>query len=165
MAATPRLSLPFLTAGQAQKETTVNESLQILDFAVAGSAVAPPQSDPPENPDVGDCYIVGAEPSGAWAGRAGALAGFSEGGWRFIAPADGMSVYVSSLAQWANYAGEAWEIGSARAARLLINGVQVVGAQAEAIAAPSDGATVDVEARAAIGQILAALRIHGLIAA
>jgi len=42
--------------------------------------------------------------------------------------------------------------------------VQVVGPQEAAIAAPSGGSAVDVEARAALGAILDALRGHGLIA-
>ena len=35
MNGTPRLSLPFLSPGQAQKEFTHNEALQILDAVVA----------------------------------------------------------------------------------------------------------------------------------
>jgi len=42
MAATPRLSLPFLSVGQAQKEFTHNESLQTLDALVAGALILYP---------------------------------------------------------------------------------------------------------------------------
>jgi hypothetical protein len=41
--------------------------------------------------------------------------------------------------------------------------MQVVGSRLAAIPGPSSGATVDAEGRAAINQILAALRQHGLI--
>ena len=34
---TPRLSLPTLIPGQAQKELFHNEALQVLDFLVAGA--------------------------------------------------------------------------------------------------------------------------------
>jgi hypothetical protein len=46
---------------------------------------------------------------------------------------------------------------------LFIDGEQVVGRRAAAIAAPSGGATIDTEARAAVSQILEGLRQHGLI--
>jgi hypothetical protein len=46
---------------------------------------------------------------------------------------------------------------------LLLDGVQVVGTRASAIASPAGGTTVDSEARATIGQLLEALRQHGLI--
>jgi len=46
---------------------------------------------------------------------------------------------------------------------LFIDGEQVVGTRAAAIAAPSGGAIVDTEARAAVSQILEGLRQHGLI--
>jgi hypothetical protein len=45
----------------------------------------------------------------------------------------------------------------------VIDGQQVVGSRAAAIASPADGATIDAEARAAIDRILASLRQHGLI--
>ncbi len=37
MSATPRLSLPFIVPGQAQKELFHNEALQLLDVLVAGA--------------------------------------------------------------------------------------------------------------------------------
>lgn len=46
---------------------------------------------------------------------------------------------------------------------IAVNGTKVVGNRAGAISNPSGGATVDTEARAAIGSILTALRNHGLI--
>jgi len=47
---------------------------------------------------------------------------------------------------------------------LFIDGEQVVGTRAAAIAGPTGGATIDAEARAAVSQILEGLRQHGLIA-
>lgn len=44
-----------------------------------------------------------------------------------------------------------------------VDGTKVVGNQGAAIANPAGGATIDAEARTAIGLILAALRTHGLI--
>ena len=76
----------------------------------------------------------------------------------------GMAAYVVSASLWTVYRDGAWETGTLRGQGLFVGGQQVVGARAAAIGAPSGGATVDSEARASIGQILSALRAHGLIA-
>lgn len=164
MSATPRLSLPFLSAGQAQKEFTVNEALQTIDLALFASAEEGPLNDPPASPALGSCYIVGAEPTGEWSGRSQALAGYTSGGWRFITPTEGAIVYIKAEAQCACYRSEAWEFGVLRGSSLMIGGIQVVGQQGASIASASGGTTVDSEARTAIDQILAAMREHGLIA-
>ena len=122
----------------------------------------PPQAAPPAGPVIGNCYIVGASPTGDWTGKAQYLAGYSSGGWRFIAPREGLSASVKSGLTVA-FRGVAWVTGDLSGSQLSIAGVKVVGARGEAIAAPTGGATVDTEARAAIGQILAAMRTHGLI--
>lgn len=164
MSGTPRFSLPFLSAGQAQKETTHNEALQMLDFAVAAAVLEPPRNDPPVEPEVGACFIVGTSPTGAWAGWTDAIAGYSAGGWRRIAPVQGMRVWVESTDQWAVYRATGWEFGKVRGAQILIDGEQVVGARVSPIASPVGGSTIDFEGRATIAAILAALRQHGLIA-
>jgi hypothetical protein len=164
MDSSPRLSLPFISPGQAQKELYVNESLQILDSVTAAAVEEPPGNDPPAAPAVGSCFLVGASPTGEWVGHADALATYSAGGWRFTAPVDGMQVWVKSLALSATYTQGTWQIGVLFGSRLLIGGTQVVGQQVSSISDPSGGTTIDSEARAAISSILAALRQHGLIA-
>lgn len=164
MTRTPRLSMPFLAPGQAQKEITHNEALQALDVLVAPAVEAAPQASPPGTPAAGSCYLVGSAPSGAWAGQGGKLAAFTEGGWRFIAPLNGMSVHVRSTGEQATYRAGAWELGTMRASSVVVGGQQVVGTQSAAIASPGGGSTIDSQARAALGQILDALRHHGLIA-
>jgi hypothetical protein len=163
MTATPRLALPFLSAGQAQKEFTHNEALSTLDAIVAAAAEEGPLDTPPASPALGACYIVGTAPTDAWAGYPNALAACTSGGWRFVAAFEGMSVYVRAAALWANFRAGAWEMGILRGSSVIIGGDQVVGARAAAIDDVSGGATVDAEARTAISQILAALRQHGLI--
>ena len=64
----------------------------------------------------------------------------------------------------AAFRGTAWVIGELSGAQVSVEGVKVVGARGASIAGPVGGATVDAEARAAVGLILAALRGHGLIA-
>jgi hypothetical protein len=54
-------------------------------------------------------------------------------------------------------------MGVVRGSSLVLGGVQVVGSRGAAITAPSGGTTIDSQARSTIGQILAALRQHGLI--
>ena len=161
--ATDRLSLPLLAAGQAQKELFHNEGLAALDLAVQASVVAVGGNDPPAAPAPGQCWIVGAAPTGAWAGRAQALAGWTQGGWRFVAPTPGLAAWDAASGQVARFAGGAWSVGTVSAARLEIGGVPVVGARQPAVAPPAGGTVVDAEARAALAAILAALVSHGLI--
>jgi hypothetical protein len=163
MSGTPRLALPFLSAGQAQKEFFHNEALQTLDVVVAAAVEALPLVTPPSSPVVGACYIVATSPTGGWAGKAQYLAAYTSGGWRFIAPIDGMAAYVKASGIWATYRSGAWEMGAVRGSSLVLGGQQVVGSRGAAIAAPSGGTTIDSQARTTIGLILAALRQHGLI--
>ncbi len=162
MATTDRLGLPLLAVAQAQKEVTHNEALTLLDAAVQPVVVAE-TSSVPSNPTAGQAWIVGPAADGAWAGRAGAVAAWTQGGWRFVAPFEGMAVWDLALAMPRRRAGSAWLSGQARGTTLTHDGYQVVGPRQPAIAAPSGGSTVDVEARATIAGVLAALRTHGLI--
>ena len=130
---------------------------------VAAAVEGPPADAPPAVPVVGNCHFVGAAPSGDWSGHAGKLAAFTSGGWRFLAPTDGMCAHVKSNGTTALYRDGAWEMGALRGSQLIIGGLQVVGSRSAAIPAPTGGTTVDLEARTAIGQILAALREHGLV--
>lgn len=163
MAATSRLSLPFLSVGQAQKEFTVNEAFQTLDLVAVGAVEEPPLATPPVSPALGACYIVAEDATDAWAGKSQCVAGWTSGGWRTITPIEGMSMSVRSTGTTATYRGGVWEIGQVRGAALVIADEQVVGSRAAAIASPAGGATIDTEARVAIDAILGALRGHGLI--
>ena len=163
MELTQRLGLALLQSGQASKEIIVNESLVALDLLVGGSVEEPPRNTPPASPSNGQSYIAGTSPSGAWAGKAGHVAGYTAGGWRLIPPADGLTLLVKSTGTYATFRGGAWDVGEVRAATVKIGGQQVVGGRGGAIADPAGGGTVDTEGRAAIAAILGALRTHGLI--
>lgn len=155
MSNSTRLQLPFIAPGQLQKEFTHNEALARLDLAVAAAVIEVGRNAPPASPAAGDCYVLGSAPTGAWAGQARALAGFTDGGWRFVAAVAGMQVLDRSQYCLASYDGTAWSIGDVRGKKLT-DGVKVVGAQAAAIANHANDSTVNA--------ILAALRGHGLIA-
>ncbi|MEO7365137.1 MAG: DUF2793 domain-containing protein [Sphingomicrobium sp.] len=163
MSATPRLLLPMLAAGQAQKELFHNEALQLLDVLVAGAVEGLPLATPPASPAIGNCYIVAGSPTGDWAGHAHQVAAYTSGGWRFVAPREGMSFAVVSNGKTAAYRSGAWVIGTFSGSQLVVDGLKVVGARGAPISAPSGGATTDAEARTAIGLILSAMRAHGLI--
>ena len=163
MTASPRLALPFLTAGQAQKEFWHNEALQTLDIIVAAAVEDGPMDTPPASPVVGACYIVGSAPTDMWIDYPVALAGYSSGGWRFVAPVEGLTVYQKAQGLWASFRAGSWEIGLMRGSSVVIGDKQVVGSRTAAIPSASGGTTVDSEARSTIDLILAAMRQHGLI--
>lgn len=161
--ATTRHGLPLLQAGQAQKEVTHNEALVLLDL-LAHPVVEGVLAAPPASPTPGQGWIIGAGATSAWAGREGAVACWTPGGWRFLAAQAGMMVWQKADGSPAWFDGDTWRTDGWPTNGLLVDGQKVVGTRGSAIATPAGGTTVDGEARAAIGQILAALRTHGLIA-
>lgn len=163
MSSSPRLGLPFLSPGQAQKEFFHNEALQTLDSIVAGAAETLPANAPPASSPIGASYIVGDEPTDEWAGNPACVASWTSGGWRFTRPLEGMCLFVRSDDEWAVYRGGAWEVGILRGSSVNIAGKQVVGSRSAAIADPAGGAVIDSEARTTLEAMLSAMRQHGLI--
>ncbi len=161
---TARLTLPYIKASQSQKEVTHAEGLNILDALVQPAVEDRDLTAPPGSPAEGDMYIVAASATGDWAGEDDALAHYVGAAWAFYAPAEGWRVWLKDEQQEARYDGSAWQAGEVRAAKLLVSGTQVVGAQQSAISDASGGSTVDAEARTALNALLAACRSHGLIA-
>ena len=139
----PRFALPLLFAGQSQKEVTVNEALVAADVLLhlAVEAVA---TTPPESPANGQCWLVGPTATGLFAGLTDRIAAWTEGGWRFIAPQEGMRAYDIAASAQRLYAGGTWRL-------------------ANAPAAPSGGSVVDSQARAAISAIISSLRSAGVL--
>lgn len=159
---TARLILPLLQPGQAQKEMLHNEALALLDLAAQASAVSAGANTPPADPTPGDSWILGDAPEAAWAGHPHEVAGWTDGGWRFLAPFEGMRCWVSGEGAFALFSEGQWTFGRSYG-RLIVEGQQVVGPRISAIGEPAGGTTVDAEARAAIIAVLEALRAHGLI--
>lgn len=158
-----RLSLPYLQAGQAQKDATHNEALALLDIAVQAGVAGTGIDTPPSSPAPGACWIVGSAPTGEWAGHADAIAGWTGGGWRFVGPREGLSAWDSGARCVVTRVDGAWETGTVRAAQIMVAGQRVVGARRPAIPVPTGGTIADVEARTTIGQLVEALQAHGLI--
>ncbi len=94
--ATPRLSLPYLAAAQAQKHVTMNAALALLDGLVQTAAESRSTAAEPTAPTDGAIYILPAGATGAdWAGQAaGAVMRFEAGAWSALQPEPGWLVYV-----------------------------------------------------------------------
>lgn len=142
--ATPRLGLPLLFAGQAQKEFFVNEAHAIVD-ALAHGAIEGVANTPPAAPADGCNWLVDSAPTGAWAGQAGKIAARQSGNWLFLLPRDGMRILDRSCGQEVRYAG-GWQ-------------------RPVKPANPAGGSTVDNEARVAIMQLILALCTAGIFPA
>ncbi len=160
-----RLALPFLIAGQAQKEVWHNEALMQLDYLVQPVIVAHAPAAIPTNPQTGQCWIVGASPSGTWAGKAAHLACWTNQGWRFAEPFEGMICWSLADSMIWRFDGNNWSKGIITGQRLMLGGDQLLTIRQPGINAPSGGTTIDAEARVAIASLLTTLRTHGLIAA
>jgi len=73
MSETARWDLPLLFAGQAQKEVFHNEALVRMDMLMHARAESADLAEPPEMPDVGQCWIVANGAVGAWSDMCRAL--------------------------------------------------------------------------------------------
>lgn len=142
--ATPRFGLPLLAVAQAQKEVTHNEALTLLDALIAAAVEDGLLSVPPLTPAEGQCWIVGTAPAGAWAGEEAAIALYTSGGWRFLAPREGMQVVRLSDGARLRFHGGGWN-------------------EPVTVTAPSGGAVIDVEARAALATLILSLEAQGLM--
>lgn len=139
---TPRLRLPNLFTAQAQKEITVNEAFALLD-ALLHAAVEGDSNMPPADPSDGECWLVGQDATGTWAGQAGQVACRQSGNWLFVSPIDGMTIYDKSAAQIIRFKGE-W-------------------ISAAAVAVPGGGTVIDTEARNTLGELIASLQSIGIL--
>ena len=136
-----RWRLPLLAVGQMQKEVTHNEALTLIDALIAPVVEAQGVNEPPSAPQLGQCWVVGAAPTGAWTGGAQHLACWTSGGWGLIAPRTGMTARLAG------------------GTMLHFDGAQWAGPAA--VPVPSGGAVVDSEARAAIAALIAQLQLQG----
>ncbi|WP_298190200.1 DUF2793 domain-containing protein [Novosphingobium sp.] len=130
-------------AGQSQKEATVNEALVATDVLLH-PAVEAVVTAPPASPANGQCWLVGASATGLFAGQTNRIAAWTEGGWRFVAPREGMRAYDIAAAADRLFASGTWHL-------------------AIAPTAPTGGSVIDSQARAAISAIISSLRTSGML--
>lgn len=108
MSVTTNLGLPFIEAAQAQKHVTHNDALLALDAICQSAVLDRDLSTAPASPAEGQRWLVGPNTVGAWAGKAGSVAAWQDGGWRLYAPKAGWIVFVVDELALAYFNGQAW---------------------------------------------------------
>jgi hypothetical protein len=108
--ATPRLSLPFVAAGQAQKHITVNEALGKLDGLVQLAVQSRTTTAQPASPADGAMHILPSGATGAaWFDKAaGLLARHADGVWETLTPSAGWLAWIIDEGLALIHDGENW---------------------------------------------------------
>jgi len=161
MAETVRHGFPLISAGQAQKEITHNESISLIDAKLNISVLSRQVQNPPSSPDIGDSYIVPNLTTGDWLAREGKIATFDGYGWNFHEPITGTAVWIvdekgSSI--WDDGWSNGWPVKSIQIGERNIFSAPIV-----RVLSPDGGELIDIEARNALVQIINALSDQGLI--
>lgn len=64
---------------------------------------------PPGSPTVGQCWVVGSSPTGAWAGKASQIAqAVDGGGWFFVAPFKRLKLWNETTDEYVMFDGTNW---------------------------------------------------------
>ena len=125
--ATPRLALPYVAAGQAQKHVTVNEAFARLDGLVQMAVETQTLASAPNAPKDGSLYILAPSPTGAaWSGyAAGSVMRFEAGSWSAFAVDEGTVAWLRDEDRLVAFDGQQWR--SAGADLSIINNIQRLG--------------------------------------
>ena len=93
MTSTPRLKLPYITTGQAQKgPVSYKKAVDLLDALAQPTVINMTTTAPPGSPSNGDAYVIAATASGDWLTKEDQIAVY-EDGWLYTSPLQGMMVY------------------------------------------------------------------------
>lgn len=161
MPESPRLALPLIAAGQAQKDVTHNEAVLALDRLVALVVASRSLTVPPPAPQSGACYIVPSAGTVAWGHPAGTLLHWQGAAWLPVTPRDGQIALLSDENLMLIHRGS-WQ-AQWPVAGLAIAGRTVLAVPPVSLAAPSGGTIVDSQARAMLAALLVALQHQGII--
>jgi hypothetical protein len=110
---TPNLDLPYIAQGQAQKEVTHNDALNLLDTFVQMAVESMNETSPPGSPSDGAVYIPASGATGDWSGWDFNLAVARDGAWTKIVPKRGMKAWVKDERLSIVYEDSVWRDGVA----------------------------------------------------
>lgn len=99
----------------------------LINYKIGGliKVVNKTTNTPPGSPAVGDAYVIGSSPTGAWAGKSLQVALCeATGTWSYYAPVAGDEVYDVATAAKAAYSGSAWVT--------RVNGMDLISTQSAA---------------------------------
>lgn len=104
------IPLPSINTDAANKEY-VDSVIQGLDWQE--SVISKSISTPPISPSIGDRYVIGSSPTGAWAGQTNNIALWNGSTWTIIVVDEGTAVWVEDENVLYTYNGSTWvKIGS-----------------------------------------------------
>lgn len=106
MANSPTLGFSYFGATQQDADVKVNDLINRLESLLRGVKDRD-LATPPGSPSNGDAYIVAASGTGAWSGEDGNIAMYYDG-WLFIAPKEGIKLWVDDEDRVVHYNGSAW---------------------------------------------------------
>jgi hypothetical protein len=102
------MELPLVHAAQSQKHVTVNEALARLDALAQLRVIASDIVVPPATEADGASYLVPTGAGGDWAGKAGKIAIWSNGGWVFVSAKVGWKAWDVATFAHKTYNGSEW---------------------------------------------------------
>jgi hypothetical protein len=99
----------FLNPTNGYTKTEVDTKLTVLATGLEHyESVLSRTNTPPASPATNDLYIVGATPTGLWAGQTNNLARWDGAAWQFEAPKANESHLIESVAETWHWNGTAW---------------------------------------------------------
>jgi len=105
---TPRLSLPYMSSSQSQKEVTHNEGLNNLDALLQVAIESMALTSPPTGVE-GNLYIIATGATGTWVSKDNYLVQYIGSAWAYYTPFEGMRVWDKNTSMAMVYKNSAWE--------------------------------------------------------